>query len=400
MNILVLSNKPPFPPKDGGAIATFNLAKGLAENGHFVHVLAMNTSKHKVDVQLLPVFNNLTFTYVETNTEIKFLDAFVNLFYSRLPYNAERFISKGYLSELEKILKKQHFDIVQLEGPYLWFCVGMIKKYSNAPISFRAHNVEFEIWQRTAQAEKNIIKRFYLKHLAKRIKRLELSIINSYDFLIPITARDEKLFCSFGNTKPSFVIPVGIDIPELKKDAFNTKSIFYIGALDWVPNQEGLLWFIDNVFPDIIEQHNDIQFHIAGRNAPAWLIKKFEHNNIVYLGEIDDAHSFIINSGIMLVPLFSGSGMRVKIVEGLALGKPIITTSIGAEGIDITDGENIIIADDRETFYKKLIELIEDSGKAELLSFNSKKFAIENYYYIAVAKNLADFYINHQNIKN
>jgi glycosyltransferase involved in cell wall biosynthesis len=102
----------------------------------------------------------------------------------------------------------------------------------------------------------------------------------------------------------------------------------------------------------------------------------------------------------MLVPLFSGSGMRVKIVEGLALGKPIITTSIGAEGIDITDGENIIIADDRETFYKKLIELIEDSGKAELLSFNSKKFAIENYYYIAVAKNLADFYINHQNIKN
>jgi glycosyltransferase involved in cell wall biosynthesis len=400
MNILVLSNKPPFPPKDGGAIATFNLAKGLAENGHSVHVLAMNTSKHKVNINSLPKFNNLTFTYIEVNTEIKFLNAFVNLFFSKFPYNAERFISKGYLSELEKIIQEQHFDIVQLEGPYLWFCVGLIKKYSKAPISFRAHNVEFEIWQRAAEAEKNIIKKFYLNHLSKRIKWFELSLINLYDFLIPITARDEKLFCSFGNTKPSFVVPVGIDVPELKENVLNNKSIFYIGALDWIPNQEGLLWFIDNVFHNLIAQHNNIQFHIAGRNAPDWLIKKFAFKNIFYHGEIDDAHSFILNSGIMLVPLFSGSGMRVKIVEGLALGKPIITTSIGAEGIDITDGENIIIADDSETFCKKLFELIENSGKANLLSLNGRKFAVQNYNYIAIAKNLADFYINHQNIKN
>jgi glycosyltransferase involved in cell wall biosynthesis len=400
MNILILSNKPPFPPKDGGAIATFNMAKGLADNGHFVHVLAMNTSKHKVNFQTLPAFNNLTFTFVEVNTEIKILAAFKNMVFSSLPYNAERFISKEFLIALENILQNQQFDIVQLEGPYLWFCVDLIKKQSNAAISLRAHNIEFEIWQRTAGVEKNIIKKFYIKNLAKRIKRFELSIINFYDFLIPITVRDGELFSSIGNTKPSCVVPVGIQMPEVSENILNNNSIFYIGALDWIPNQEGLLWFIDKVLPEIVARHNEVTFHIAGRNAPAWLIKKFTHKNIIFHGEIDDAHEYILKSGIMLVPLFSGSGMRVKIVEGLALGKPIITTSIGAEGIEITDGENIFIADNSDTFSKRLTELIENTEKANLLSLSGRKFAIDNYGYIAVANKLADFYLLHQNLKN
>jgi glycosyltransferase involved in cell wall biosynthesis len=276
----------------------------------------------------------------------------------------------------------------------------LIKRNSDACISLRAHNIEFEIWKRTAEEESNFIKKFYFKNLANRIKRFEFSIINSFDYLVPITERDEKLFRSFGNIKPTCVIPVGINIQNLVENVLNNKSIFYIGALDWIPNQEGLLWFIDQVFPEIIAKHNDIVFHIAGRNAPNWLIKKFEHKNIVYRGEINNAHDFIVNSGIMLVPLFSGSGMRVKIVEGLALGKPIISTSIGAEGIGISDGDNIIIADDNETFCKKLLELIENSEIVELLSVNARKFALENYNHIAIAKKLADFYTKNQNVKN
>ena len=176
MKILILSNKPPFPPKDGGAIAIFNLAKGMADHYHFIHILAMNTSKHKVQASDIQNFNNLRFSMVNVDTTIKTKDLTINLVFSKQPYNAQRFVSAEYLEKLEPIILAGQYNLIQLEGPYLGFCIPLIRKISNAKIVLRAHNIEHLIWQRIADETTKPIKRKYIRLLASRLRRFEAFI--------------------------------------------------------------------------------------------------------------------------------------------------------------------------------------------------------------------------------
>jgi len=395
MKILILCNKPPYPPRDGGAIGIFNLSKSMASLGHDVHILAMNTSKHRVDPSNLPNLPHYSITYVDINTDITPIKAFKNLVFSKLPYLAERFISLDYVNALKKILSQNTYDFIQFEGPYLWYCIDTIREMTKTKISMKNHNIEYEIWHRAAQIEKNLLKKLYLYHLENRLEKFENSLYNRFDYIYAVTPRDKEMFIKkFGVKKPIIIVPTGIDIPKsdfvLNPD---NNSIFHLGALEWMPNQQGLLWFIDKVWPIIVLKYPDLKFHIAGRNAPSWLVKHFNKPNIIYHGEIEDAYSFICNSGIMIVPILSGGGMRVKIVEGMALGKPIVSTSIGAEGLDVKDGEDILIADTAYLFAAKICELVENKELAKKLSMNAHKNSIEKYDNISIARKVIDFYV-------
>lgn len=396
MKILQICNKMPYPPNDGGAIATLNVSKSFYELGHDVTILSLNTKKHYSDLSKISneLKTKIRFIPVDIDTTIKTNQAVKNLLFSSLPYNAQRFISESFKDELIRLLSSEKFDIIQIEGLYMGLYIDIIKKYSSAKIALRAHNIEHEIWKRTYLLEKNILKKQYLIILTNRIKRLKKRLLNSYDLLVPITRRDEQFFKEFGNTKPSHVTPVGININELKYDFSNIEypSIFHLGALDWSPNQEGILWFLKNIWKGIKEKHPDLNFYIAGRNAPEWFINKIKCEGVVYLGEIDNAYKFINSKAVMIVPLLSGSGMRVKIIEGLALGKTIISTSIGAEGIDITHNQNIIIADNTKNFNDSLNKVLTNKIFFEEIGKNAVKFARDYYDNLNIAKSLIDFY--------
>jgi polysaccharide biosynthesis protein PslH len=396
MKILILCNKPPYPPKDGGAIGIFNLSRTLASLGHTVFILAMNTSKHKVKTTEAVAIPNLTIKYVEINTDINLFKALKNLIFSKLPFIAERFISREYLIELKKVLIQNTFEVIQFEGPYLWFCIETVRELTNAKIAMKSHNIENEIWKRSAQLESNYLKKLYLYNLAARIEKFEILLYNRFDYIYAVTPRDKEVFLTMGVTKPILVVPTGIDPP--KKDILpdnRNNSIFHLGALDWLPNQEGLLWFINKVWPGMVSKYPELKFHIAGRNAPSWIVKNFNKPNIIYHGEIEDSYTFISQSGIMIVPILSGSGMRVKIVEGMSLGKAIITTSIGAEGLDVKDGVDLLIADTVEEFLIKLSLLIENKELTTTISINAHKNAIQKYNNNDIAKNVVEFYKTH-----
>lgn len=396
MNILLLCNKLPYPPKDGGAIATLNLAKGIVRAGNHVDILAINTSKHFTAVENIPseLSDQIKFHAVEVNTDIKLHKALSNLLFSNKPYNAVRFVSKKLKNELVSILKKKSFDIIQLEGLYMAQYINIIRKNSEALISFRAHNIEHEIWQRTAKQLGKGFKRLYLLNLAKRIKHLKISIINQYDLLIPISKRDAEIFNRLGNKRPVFVSQTGINTKEINPGSVDPDypSIFHIGALDWTPNQEGIIWFIRNIWPEILKTHSNLKFYIAGRNAPEWFIKSVNRRNVEYLGEVDNAYEFMQKKAIMIVPLLSGSGMRIKIVEGMALGKSIISTSVGSEGINSTHGKNILIANTKEEFITELEKLLSNKNLFTEIGKNAVKFITENFDNFALSNNLIDFY--------
>ncbi|MBT6764207.1 MAG: glycosyltransferase family 4 protein, partial [Prolixibacteraceae bacterium] len=312
---------------------------------------------------------------------------------SKKPYNAVRFISGPFKTGLKNLLQENKFDIIQLEGLYVCPYIPLIRQYSSAKIVYRAHNIEHEIWERTSEMASGLV-RIYLKILSNRIKKFEKGLLNNYDLLVPITERDRAILDEMGNTKPFHVSQTGIDssvlIPNSKK--LEHPSLFHIGSLEWTPNQEGLIWFIDNCWPAIHEKFPNLTFYIAGRNAPVWLQKKFGYPKIVFKGEVADAYDFMNSKSIMAVPLFSGSGMRIKIIEGMALGKPIVTTPIGTEGISTTSGKNILIAETKTEFIDAISKLIDDKELFDKIGKNAIEYIHEKFDNITTASALVEFY--------
>lgn len=395
MRILQICNKAPYPPKDGGAIAMLTFAESFAELGHQVTILAMNTFKHSTNIESIPNYYKeaIKFIFTDVDINIKLPRLIRNYLFSKLPYNAERFIQKSFSDQIVKLLTEQEFEIIQLEGLYLLPYIPVIRKYSQARISYRAHNIENEIWFRFAKETTNPVKKIYLNSLSARIKKFESQWLNQYDLLVPITKRDAEILMQMGNTKPSYVCPAGITEQNFKKsNTYQACTIFFIGALDWMPNQESVCWFVENVWNDLKAKLPALQFHIAGRNTPAWLHKKYARPDIFFHGEIENAHDFFDSYQIMVVPLFAGSGMRLKIVEAMARSKVIITTSIGAEGLDIANGVNILIEDTPQGFVKQVIFLLENPETFAKIEKEAYLFASDKYSSKKLTTGLIDFY--------
>jgi glycosyltransferase involved in cell wall biosynthesis len=398
MRILQVTNKVPYPVKDGGAIACMNLARGFSLLGHKVTILAMNTVKHHITLSEIPesVKELAEFKLVNVPARISPGSAMLNLLFSGKPYNATRFISKTFATELQRVLLENDFDIIQLEGLYVCPYIPLIRANSKAKIVYRAHNIEHEIWSRTAVMAHGLEK-WYLKNLSKRIKSFEVHVLNKYDLLVPITGRDGAILNKLGNKMPAHVSQTGIDasvlIPNSKYLVHPT--LFHIGSLEWAPNQEGLIWFFDNCWDAIREKYPDLQFFIAGRNAPTWFQKMLHLPNVVFKGEVVDAYEFMNSKSIMVVPLFSGSGMRIKIIEGMALGKPIVTTPVGTEGISTTSGVNIIVTEDADGFVKSISDLIENHEYFEKIGKNAIEYIHQNFDNLSSAGSLIEFYKKH-----
>jgi len=395
MNILLLSNKLPYPPRDGGSIATLNMALGLAECGCNVRILAINTSKHYCSDEMIPpeISDRISLSSVKVNTSINPLKLFLNLLFSRLPYNATRFISPAFLSALSQLLDKQDYDIIQMEGPYLFYCLPLIRSKSKALVSLRAHNIEHEIWLRNASNASHGIKRKYLEILGERISKLEKGLLEQIDLLVPITNRDADILRESNPTLPVHTASFGLQASAYHPLPHPREfSLFFIGALDWIPNIEGINWFIEHVWPYIRTVFPGTRFYIAGRNSDKYFRKTIKDPGISLLGEVEDSLKFMSEHSVMIVPLRSGSGIRVKILEGMAMGKPIISTGIGCEGIDARDGEEILLADDPSGFISAIRKLIENPQFQGKIAINARKFIKEKFDNLVVCQGLMDFY--------
>jgi len=396
MKILILSNKLPYPPKDGGSIATLNLALGYSQLENSVDLLAINTSKHYFDIAKIPeeLSKQINFYSVFVDTQIRIFKALSNLLFSKKPYNAQRFIDKEYASKLKDLLTKKSYDLIQLEGLYMAPYLSLIRENTDALVSMRSHNVEHKIWEKHAQLTRNPFKRFYLKVLTSRIKAMELGTMNNFDSMVTITPNDADFFRTNACTIPLFSMPVGINYTDYTADhsGMDKSSLFHIGALDWMPNSEGLDWFFKYVWLELKKSFPDLKFYLAGRNAPESFVNSLNYEDVVYLGEVEDAQKFIQQNAIMIVPLFSGSGMRIKILEGLALEKVIVSTSLGAEGIPATDGENILIANTSTEFVDKISEVLNNRKKFSDISHEAGVFVRKNFDTFTLTKGLLSFY--------
>ena len=371
------------------------LEKSLHQLGCEVTLLAMNTTKHYFDITKLPNnFNHYAAIHtVLIDNRVKPQAAFLNLF-SDKSYHISRFESFAFRNQLIQLLQSQQFDLIQLESPYLAPYIPVIRQYSKAKIAMRAHNVEHEIWQRVAHNTRFLPKKWYLKHLTKKLQRYEIEQLKNYDLLVPITQRDLDIFRFFGYKNAAVVASVGVNGVDYNPNfsSFNKPlSLGFIGSLDWMPNQEGLRWFLDEVWHKLQQQFPQLTFHIAGRNAPAWL-QRLNFSNVIFHGEVADATAFINQHPVIVVPLFSGSGMRVKILESMALGRIVVTTSMGLEGIDACHRCEALVADTVESFIEAIALCQQDATFAAQISKRARNFVLQQYDNREIAQQLLQAY--------
>ncbi len=396
MRILQLCKKFPFPAKDGETIAIFQIIRGLKQLGHDVTVLGMSSPKHPYNHHELPfeVEKMAKFDSIYVDTKVTVPGALANLF-TTSSYNITRFYSQDYQRRLENLLRYNEYDIVQLEGLYLAQYLPTIKKYSKAPIVLRAHNVEYEIWQRLAEELPLGPKKLYFKFLAKRLRHFELKMVNEFDALVSISSKDEAHFSEKGFIGPKMTLPATIDLADFPNDSSQTDfdSVFFLGGLDWIPNQEGLKWFLREVWPQIHRRFPQVQFTIAGRHAPDWMQEDLPEK-VEFLGEVESAPAYMNSKGIMIVPLFSGSGMRIKIIEAMAASKAIVATRVAAEGINYSDGQNILIADTASEFVEQICRCLESHTLLKSIGNEARSFVANQHDNLTLLEALIDFYRN------
>ena len=360
MKILQLCKKIPFPSKDGESIAVSNLSQSLFERGVVIDLLSFNTVKHYTDLNKnrIPQYYNCVFDIPLDNSP-KIIPAVINLF-SKQSYHISRYIKDEFSKKLVELLQKNDYNIIQIESLFLAPYIEVIRKNSQAKIVMRAHNLEYEIWENLISETTNPIKKLYLMIMTSRLKSFEIDCLKQYDLLVSISQTDHQKYLRIAPTLKSHCCPVGLDLEEYNSSNKLVRDLFFIGSLDWAPNVYGLKWFLEKVLPLVRNQYPDIQFHIAGRNVKDQLDYLNQDKNIIVHGEVLNAIDFMQDHGIMIVPLFSGSGIRVKILEGLALGKSIVTTSKGKEGIDFSDGDALICTDTVEAFANGIISYLEN----------------------------------------
>ncbi len=392
MKILQLCIKPPHPPVDGGTRAMDAITQGLLAQGHEVRVLSMSSDKHPVRLTSSDdAYRAAThFEAVPVDLAVKPLPAAVALLCGE-SYHVKRFESEAFATRLEVLLQEETFDVVHVESLFLTPYLPLIRRHSEARVVLRAHNVEHLIWRQIALGERRGLKRWYLKKLALALRMYELEHVGSYDGVVCITDRDADFFRSHGLHRPLVSIPYGVELPAESSVEVQPGTLFHIGAMDWEPNVESIRWFLKSVWPVLHAELPQVRLYLAGRRMPEDLMNT-QLDGVVVEGEVPDANAFMSDKQIHVVPLLAGSGIRVKIIEAMAMGKAVVTTRVGAEGIHYVDGEHLLVAETPEDFVRQIRRLVSDPNLCDRLGSNARRLVAAEYSMPALTNRLVDFY--------
>ena len=355
------------------------MTRGLLADGHEVKLLTLATDKHPWHpAEVDHAYREATgIEAVHIDTQVNRVDALANVITGD-SYNVSRFHAPEFEHLLIATLRRRVFDIVIFESLFTAPYLPLVRQYCDGPLVLRAHNVEHRIWELMAAETEAPSKRLYLRHLAERLKAYEVNALRDFDVVLAISEDDKKHFKALGCTSPVLTLPFGLDANELPPATPGpVNHIFHIGAMDWHPNVQGVWWFLDHVWPTVLKELPEAQLKLAGRKFSE--VEAFSRQNTEVLGEVESAWDVLTEPGIMVIPLLSGSGMRIKAIEAMSAGRPVVSTSIGVEGIPGEHGTHFFIADDANSFAQRVIDLQTNPILATKLGQNARQLVESSF---------------------
>jgi len=260
--------------------------------------------------------------------------------------------------------------------------VDVIKSYSKAKLVYRAHNVEHKIWEDLSAGETNPLKKWYLNHLSQKLKSFELQFLNKIHLIMSISEIDQAFFLNHSKAT-SVYIPVSMK--SQTKTFSGVNSLCFLGAFNWMPNKEGISWYVNTIHDELVNKFPKLNLEIAGSFSDE-ISNLSEKPNIRLHGFVDSSMDFISSHGIFIAPILSGSGVKMKVLEAMSLGVPCVLSKKASEGLNLPS--IIPICNSKEEFIEKLSLLLVDEGLCEKIGLAGQEFIQKEFSTDVVSKKL------------
>ena len=379
MKILFLSPTVPYPLTDGGRIRVFNLLKQIAAKSD-VTLLVLETQSsdaegvaqlQQLGIQVHLVPNAPTLPRVSLGTLLK-------AFLRRQPITVVRYDLLAYRQKFRELIATETFNLVHYE----MFHTAQFHIETRLPGVLSQQNVDSAIWRRLCGETVNPFYKFAYWTQQLAFQRYERVLSPKFDAVTCTSDIDAAVFQQHCAKDIIEIIPNGVDITHYQPDFASEvpAHLIYIGSMDWYPNEDAVGFFADEVLPRVQESVPDVRFSIVGGNPSTRVQKLAERKGVVVTGRVPEIKPYFAEATVFVVPLRIGSGTRLKILEALAMGKAIVSTSVGAEGLDLKDSEEIFIADEPAAFADAVTRLLTDASLRRRIGENGRAHAWNRDY--------------------
>lgn len=387
MNILIISPFSPYPLSQGGKIRIFNIIKNLSKSNSITLAAIVNDKLHSQSEPLQQFCEKIIF--VERPPKL-WRDIF-NFIFGKDPFNYVRYFSVGMKRELERLVKLKTFDIIQIEFAMMWQYVDI---FNGIPIVLDAHNIEFEIVRQIKNTYRNPLRKLFYIIEEKKFREKEERAWRECSLCFTVSDKERNIISSYlGNPNKVFTIPNGVDLERFKyyPKTNMSKQLLFLGSMDYRPNLDSALYFLEEIFPIIHSKIKDVKLDIVGREL--WRIQNHSSIKGVELHEnVPEVIPYFRKADVLIVPLRYGAGTRIKILEAMAAGTPLVTTSKGCEGVGVTNGEHLLVADSPEEFASAVQRVIEDDNLRNSMTQNAREFVERNYSWEMLVEEMEGFY--------
>ncbi len=391
MKILFLSPTVPYPLTDGGRIRVYNLLKQIAENNE-VTLLALETQPTDVDsisqIQQYGITVHLV-KHLHTLPRVS-LPTLLTALFRRQPITVARYNVPTYRQKLQELLASESFDIIHYE----MFHTAQFHSEADPPSVLSQQNVDSAIWYRLTDETSNIFYKFAYWTQQIAFKRYERVLSPRFDAVTCTSEIDAAIFEKHCPSDIVKVIPNGVDVthftPEFESE--DAAHLIYIGSMDWYPNEDAVSFFADEVLPIISESVHNVKFTIVGGNPSEHVQGLADGDGIVVTGRVSEIVPYFSAATVFVVPLRIGSGTRLKILEALAMGKAVVSTTVGAEGLALQNREEIMIADEPNHFAEAVIQLLTDPELRKKIGENGRKRVEQDYDWRNIGQKLLTVY--------
>jgi glycosyltransferase involved in cell wall biosynthesis len=391
LKILHVSPSFPIPANDGGKIVINEFYQNAKSFGCDVDFLCL--SKTRVTNDQIREFDNRKLPEVLYDPKIKSLWRLLRSVVCGKSYLVYKFYNVRFLKRIEERIAAGNYDVVHFEGLHTAPYALQLSDKTSAKIVIRLHNIESQIIRRFLETDNRLLYRLFFRVEEKRMLALESAIYEKIRNVIFISDCDLQLSkIQLVKDAAPFVSTAGVHpVPEHELPGYDANDLVFIGSMDWKPNEDAVVWFVEHVFRYLAVKHPELKFFIVGKN-PSKKVLSLATETIIVTGTVSSTEPYLRDCGISVIPIRIGGGMRVKILEQMAFGKPIVSTTVGAEGIGCTADENILIADTPEQFITSISHLVESKESRTMLGRNAYRFVNEKYDWKRIISELLVYY--------
>ena len=379
------------PPDTGGKIRSYNILRELARR-HAVTFFSFHgahaNDAHPGLKDILDRVVCVPLALPAPKSLAELANYGIRLFSSE-PYGITKFCTRQVHQRLRELLAEETYDVIVCD---FLTPAGVIPWDSQTPKVIFTHNVEAMIWKRHYEVANNPVWRAISRLEWRKMEAAERHYLGRADRVLTVSEIDRDAFAPFLPHQTITVIPTGVDVDYFKPLPVEElpNSLVFTGSMDWLPNEDAIFYFAEAILPLIRQQCPDVSLEVVGRNPSRKLQAVAEAEKAVRLtGWVDDIRPFLARGSVCIVPLRIGGGTRLKIFEAMAMGKATISTTIGAEGLPVRSGENILLADTPQDFADAVISLFRDSNRRLSLGSAARTLVEENYSWQKIAESFS-----------